>query len=546
MILQASRRVVVVVDDEEGILRLCQRLLERTDEFTVFTFQNPYEALDYLQEHAVDVLLVDMRMPEMSGLEFMEQARVWQPSLAVVIMTGFGTVDLAVEAFNHGADGLVLKPFESGKDLVQSVWRGLANRRRQEETARLAALRPLFDVAEALLAETRLAALQKLVVQKVSEVLPSSAVGLYMWDDAHPDGVLLASIGDVAAPDEPMLRTDRGRRQPWSLSTEGPGNENEHAFLDKHGWSSVLLAPVKREPRRYVILVARDQRPIFHPEVDATALGILARLATSALENARLYEDLRDSLAQLERSQHALAQTEKMAAIGRLTASLAHEVNNPIQAVRNSLYLAAHPSMEAEQQRRYIQAARQEIERLSVLVHRMLNFYRPGNVERQWVSLKELTLRVVGLLEGQLADQNITVVVDIPDDLPRVAGVEDQLQQVLLNLVLNAMEAMLDGGRLYFLAWQEDQKVILAVEDTGPGVPETVRGRIFEPLVSTKEDGTGLGLAVSYNILAAHEGDLVLAEPKRGSGAAFQMILPLTPKGNQPLTPTSSNQGRAS
>jgi len=524
MTLQSPRRVVVV-DDEEGILRLCKRLLERAG-FEVQTFNHPYEALDYFQEHQADVLLVDMRMPEMDGFALMEQARLRQPGLAVVIMTGFGTVDMALAAFNHGADALLLKPFESGSELVQGVWRGLANRRRQEETARLAALRPLFDVAETLLTETRLEPLQDLIVEKVGEVLPSTAVGLYTWDEEHPEGVVLASLGNVASPDEPLLQIDEGHCQPWGINAEGPAGEQQHALLKKYGWFSMLLAPVMQDNRRCAILVAREQPPAFHPEVDATALGILARLAATAMENARLYENLRQSLARLERSQQALAKTEKMAAIGRLTASLAHEVNNPIQAIRNSLYLAAYPDMEAEQRQTYIQAARQEVERLSALVHRMLNFYRPGNVERRWVPLKPLVERVVGLLENQLADQQIQVVIDIPDDLPPVAGVEDQLYQVLLNLVINAMEVMLDGGTLYFLAWQEDQRVVLSVEDTGPGVPEALRDRIFEPLISTKEGGTGLGLAVSYNIVAAHEGDLVLAEPRRGSGAAFQIILP--------------------
>ena len=524
--MQPPRRVVVV-DDEEGILRLCERLLERAG-FEVKVFRQPYEALDYFREHRADVLLVDTRMPEMDGFALMEQARLRQPGLAVVIMTGFGTVDMALAALNHGADGLLLKPFESGAELVQMVWRGLANRRRQEETARLAALRPLFDVAEALLAETRPEPLQALIVQKVSEVLPSAVVGLYVWSQDCPEGRVVTAVGDVPPPDElwPRISGEHGR--PWVANAEGPGDANQQALLKKYGWFSMLVAPVIREKHQCAILVAREHPPQFHPEVDATALGILARLAAKALENAYLYENLRNSLAQLERSQQALAQTEKMAAIGRLTASLAHEVNNPIQAVRNSLYLAAHPDMDETQRQTYIQAARQEIERLSALVHRMLNFYRPGNVERQWLSLKKLVEQVVSLLDGQLSDQQIQVVVDIPDDLPPVAGVEDQLYQVLLNLVLNAMEAMLDGGTLYFLAWQEGDHVVLSVEDTGPGVPEHLRDRIFEPLISTKEGGTGLGLAVSYNILAAHEGDLMLAEPRRGSGAAFHIVLPLT------------------
>ncbi len=531
MVSQKSPRVVVV-DDEEGVLRLCRRVLERAG-FEVQTFHRPYLALDYFQEHEVDVLVVDTRMPEMNGFVLMKQARLHQPNLAVVMMTGFASLDMALEALNAGADGLLLKPFEKTEDLVEKVWQGLSNRRSQEENARIAALRPLFEVTEALLSETYLAPLQQMIVEKVSEFVPSIAVGLYQWDFDGNEGALLAAIGEVPAPDELFTEGCSTFDRPWvvHVNSPDPEMENRRKLLRRYGWYSLLVAPVERGQRRYAILVAREQLPLFHPEVDTAALGILARISAAALENARLYEALRESLEKLKRSQQALALAEKMAAIGRLTASLAHEVNNPIQAVRNSLYLAAHPDVDEERRQKYLQSARQEIKRLSVLVHQMLNFYRPGNVERQFVRFKLLINRVVDLLQPQLTDQQIEVEVDIPDDLPPVVGVEDQLQQVVLNLVLNAMEAMLMGGRLYLLAWAEEDHVILAVEDTGPGVPQHLRERIFEPLISTKEEGTGLGLAVSYNILVAHTGELRLAAPRRGSGAAFQMVLPVAENG---------------
>ena len=529
MALQTAPRVVVV-DDEEGVLRLCQRVLERAG-FEVKTFSQPYRALDYFQEHEVDVLVVDTRMPEMNGFVLMKQARLRQPNLAVVMMTGFASLDMALEALNSGADGLLLKPFEKTDDLVEKVWQGLSNRRTQEENARVAALRPLFEVTETLLSETHLAPLQQLIVEKVSEFMPSIAVGLYWWNADGSDGSLLASTGEVPRPEELLAEGCEAFDRPWVVHANSPAAESRRALLRRYGWYSLLVAPVERGGRRYAILVAREQPPLFHPEVDTAALGILARISAAALENARLYEALRESLEKLKRSQQALALTEKMAAIGRLTASLAHEVNNPIQAIRNSLYLAAHPNIDEPRRQKYLQGARQEVERLSSLVHQMLNFYRPGNVERQIVHFKPLVERVVELLRAQLADQQIEVEVDVPENLPPVVGVEDQLQQVVLNLVLNAMEAMLMGGKLYLFAWAEDDQVILAVEDTGPGVPEHLRERIFEPLVSTKEDGTGLGLAVSYNILVAHRGELRLAEPRRGSGAAFHMVLPVAEAG---------------
>lgn len=530
-------RRVVVVDGDEGVLRLCQRVLERAG-FEAVPFEQAYDALDYLEQHTADVLIADSDTPAMNGFALMDQARLLQPNLAVVIMSRYDTLENAVEALNQGANGLLLKPFER-MALVESVWRAVAHRQRQEETARMAALRPLFDVAEALISERRLKPLQNLVVQKVQEVLPSSAVGLYLWNNTSDQGCVLASIGEVLPPEAPLWKTVPPHRHPLRLDVQS-NDEEERAVLAAYGWSSVLLTVVPREERRYALLVAREQMPFFHDEIDATALGILARLAATALESARLYEDLRASLEELKLSQQALAQAEKMAAVGRLTGSLAHEINNPIQAMRNSLYLAAHPGVEAERRLSYIQLATEEVERLSALVHRMLNFYRPGKVERQAVSLSILAARVLGLLANQMEKHRIEVVLEVPPDLPPVYGVEDQLQQVLLNLILNAMEAMSGGGRLFVLGWEESDRVVLAVEDTGPGIAPEVRDRLFEPLVSTKESGTGLGLAVSYNIIADHQGQLLLSRPRRGSGAAFRVVLPRADQ----IEATSTEGGR--
>ncbi len=522
-----KRPRVIVVDDEVGVLRLCERLLSRAG-FEAIAFGQPYLALDYLKAHSADVLVVDSRMPEMDGFALMEQARLYHPNLAVVVMSGFANVEMALEALHHGANGMLIKPFERSAELVEAVRRAIAHHRRQEETARLAALQPLFDVIEVLLSETHMTALQRLIIAKTAEVLPNTATGLYMWTKNDSQGKLLAAQGTVPPPDASCWQRVRNTSRLCVLSrqnSETPGEEN--ILLDQYHWHHALATAVQRGEREYGLLVAREQPPAFHTEIDGTVLGILARLAATALENTRLYEDLRHSLSKLERSQRALAQAEKMAAIGRLTASLAHEVNNPIQAVRNSLYLATHPRVSPAQQQAYIQTAREEVERLSTLIHRMLNFYRPGSAERHAVKLPHLIERMIGLLKEEFAQRHITVVNEVPDDLPPIIGVEDQLHQVLLNLLLNALEAMPEGGVLYLLGWTEENEVVVAVEDTGPGVPPDLSERIFEPLVSTKPNGTGLGLAVSYNIIAAHNGNLLLSKPRRGSGAAFHIRLPL-------------------
>jgi len=225
-----------------------------------------------------------------------------------------------------------------------------------------------------------------------------------------------------------------------------------------------------------------------------------------------------------------------MAAVGRLMASLAHEINNPLQAVRNCLHLAARKGIDSEQHFNYLQMTDSELERLVTTVRRMLDFYRPGGVEKQKVDIRQIIDKVLALLNPQLQQQGVVVHLQYAGENAPLMLVPDQIQQVIFNLILNAMDA-LEEARLKAkpnakaLVWvdvyQESQQVRLLIEDSGPGIPVELRERIFEPFISTKQHGTGLGLAVSYGIMERHQGSLSLVTPRYGDGACFEVVLPL-------------------
>jgi signal transduction histidine kinase len=252
---------------------------------------------------------------------------------------------------------------------------------------------------------------------------------------------------------------------------------------------------------------------------------VLARQAVVAMENARLYEDLRNYVRQIEESQQALLRVEKMAAAGRLTASIAHEVNNPLQSVQNCLHLAGHEDLEPEKRKEYFELAKKELDRLSKTVQRMLDFYRPGAVRVEQVDILDLLDHVLSLTSSQLRSKNIHVITELPESMPAIFAVSSQIQQIFFNLILNAFDAMPEGGELKVSARPVTDGVEITFEDSGPGIPEERRENIFEPFFSTKEGGTGLGLTVSYNIVTAHGGTLDLIDGQ-GSGACFRLFLP--------------------
>jgi C4-dicarboxylate-specific signal transduction histidine kinase len=159
----------------------------------------------------------------------------------------------------------------------------------------------------------------------------------------------------------------------------------------------------------------------------------------------------------------------------------------------------------------------------------MLDLYRPGGRDRQTVNIDDLVNRVLMLMDQQLKGNHISVNTCLSAKSAEVMVVRSQIQQVLLNLILNAMEAMPEGGQVYIETVLKNDKVEILVQDDGPGVPISVRENLFEPFTSTKENGIGLGLAVSYGIITAHGGSFELI-PDRCKGACFQIVLPIGEK----------------
>ena len=221
-----------------------------------------------------------------------------------------------------------------------------------------------------------------------------------------------------------------------------------------------------------------------------------------------------------------MLRAEKMAAAGRLTASIAHEVNNPLQSVQNCLHLAGRDDLPPEKRKEYFELARNELERLMKTMQRMLDFYRPGATSVKRVDVLDLLKHVLSLTSQQLSQRQIQVTTDLPDSLPAIYAVSSQIQQIFFNLILNSFDAMPAGGDLKISARELNQGVEMTFQDNGPGIPQDRRNNIFEPFFSTKEGGTGLGLTVSYNIVTAHGGTLDLTNQK-DSGACFRLFLPM-------------------
>ena len=519
---------ILVLDDEPGITLLCTRLLKRAG-YNVVAFTEASPAFEHLRANSVNLLLVDIRMPDVDGFEVISLAKKLQPDIAVLVMTGFGTVETAIQALRQGVDGLLLKPFEQGAELVDAVEQALLDSERKRDAARIQALRPLFSVTESLLSETRPKQLLELIKNAIQGHLRCSHVGYYQIEDGK--GYQMLS-GSGVAPDPARSEADskfvdelETLDSPLLINMSGPGSKEYRAQLQKRGLGAAMFIPVRRLSMKSLLFAGRNKDEVPFREADLEMFLILSNQAAVAIENARLYAELREYVKQVEESQQALLQAEKMAAAGRLSVSIAHEVNNPLQSVQNCLHLAGRKDLSDEQREEYFELAKSELNRLMSTVQRMLDFYRPGAVSPSEVDLHDLLLYVLNLMSKQLEKQGIQVKTDIPDNLPAVVAVGSQVQQVLINLILNSFDAMPEGGELYVQARVAKGGVEVLLQDSGPGIPDDHKSRIFEPFFSTKDGGTGLGLTVSYNIITAHGGVLELAS-NHGPGACFRIYLP--------------------
>lgn len=519
---------ILVLDDEPGITLLCNRLLKR-EGYQVAPFTAAAPAIEYLRTNQVDLLLVDIRMPDIDGFEVIEYARKLQPDIAVLVMTGFGTVETAIQALRKGVDGLLLKPFEKSSELVDSVKQSLVDSEKKRDAARIQALRPLFAVTETFFSETHPEQLLSLIVKAIRSHLRCACSSYYQYDDKG-NLRLLFSEGRVIDPlrskaEKDLLLEIEAFRGPVLVNCSGPGNPALQPRVRKLGFSAVLFVPVTRLKVRGMLFAGREAQDSPFRESDMEMFLILASQAVVALENARLYAELRDYVKQVEESQQALLQAEKMAAAGRLTASIAHEVNNPLQAVQNCLHLAGRDDLSEEQRTEYFELAKTELNRLMSTVQRMLDFYRPGAVSPSEVIIPDVLNHVINLMSQQLEKRGIDVQVDVPASLPPVFAVSSQIQQVFINLILNAFDAMPEGGSLQVRAQAAREGVEILFQDNGPGISQEQLARIFEPFYSTKNGGTGLGLTVSYNIIMAHGGSLELVSNNK-PGACFRVYLP--------------------
>jgi len=235
-------------------------------------------------------------------------------------------------------------------------------------------------------------------------------------------------------------------------------------------------------------------------------------------ELRRVYKELESSFQQVRRA-------DRLSALGQLAAALAHEIRNPLAAIEGAAEILGQANTPPEVREEFLSIVRKECSRLNRLLGGLLDFARPRPPERRPTELARILENVVGLTRHSAEKNGVRIRTEVPAGLPALVADPEQLTQVLLNLTINAVQAMSEGGELVLSATPENGGIAIRVRDQGTGIPEEHLERVFDPFFTTKTDGTGLGLSVAQRIITEHGGTIRAVRNPDG-GMTFAVWLP--------------------
>jgi len=533
---RAMHERVLVVDDEPGVLHVCRRAFRRLG-YDPETASSTEEALELLSREQFDLLVTDIMMPGITGLELLARALELQPHLAAIVITGFGTIEVAIKALRAGARDFVVKPF-SVPDLRDAAEHALTQARLAQESARLRALLPLLNLTRQTLRDVDRAALLSRIVDIAGAESGSHGGGLGAAGAASDRWQLWAVRGTLPDPLPDLgslAELARATEQVQVLGLGGGLPSELERGMHQAGLGTTLLVPL-RAPNRFVgvlILTNKGNHAPFQV-ADLGMLSILGGQAAALLENARLVSELEtwnrelearvaERTQELEAAQAELLRAERLACIGALGAGVAHELRNPLGVISNSAYYLNSRLRDAPPKIvKHLDIISREVAASNRIITGLMNFVRVRELEITPIGPRRL---VEETLQRASVPEDVSVRTAFARDLPPIEVDVDKMQEVFLNLIDNATQAMPRGGDLTVGAVVQDGCVEFSFADTGEGIPPANLEHIFKPLFTTKVKGIGLGLTLVRLLVEAHRGTVTVSS-EVGVGSRFVVRLP--------------------
>jgi signal transduction histidine kinase/DNA-binding NarL/FixJ family response regulator len=535
---------ILYVDDEVENLRIFELTFRR--EMSIVTATNGEGAIEVINREPIALVLSDQKMPGMLGTELLARIAELDPKTVRILVTAYGDADTLGDAINNGEIyRFVPKPW-TPEEMRMTLRRGIEVYALDRERSQLLReLTLLNQVSKSINRELDLKPLLELLLTTITDEFGYDAAGILFLDDKRerlswdrmkpadgefPGRLREIEISEALAPK--FFRRLLGCQ--IQLLEFGEVMELEppiRRWVTEVAAEETLVVPlVGREGVIGAFVVDNRRGGERFSMEDRTLLEGLANQAVIAMENARLVEDLRRSREQVMRS-------DRLGTLGTLAAGLAHEINNPLVSIHTFLSMAPAKRFEEDKEfwSDYHLLAASEVERIRRLVETMRQLGRKsgGDAARETVDLLELGEQVLVLVGREASRAGIEIRVENDPSTPKILAVRDQIHQVLMNLLLNSIDATPEGGSVTLRTFFDPQAKMACVEvsDTGPGIAASDLEEIFDPFFTTKDPdkGTGLGLMICHRIITDHDGTIEVRSIE-GDGATFCVRLPYSPE----------------
>ncbi len=561
---------ILIVDDEPANGTMLEMVLNREGFTQIQTTTSSRQSVAIYKEIRPDLILLDLRMPDMDGFDVLAAIKEIEKDYypPVIILTAESDPNIRIKALKAGAKDFLSKPL----DLSEVVCRcrnllemQLLNNQLIEKKDRMQQMvrdrTAELWTANALLRE-EIAEREEIQtwLEKQNELLEMIGQGVSLTDCIDRIRQFWKTFSESSScvhllnnrtkvfrvgynwglSEEFINKLEdlslRGESSSFHLAVERDETvvdifpepdefeaEYSHLVIDE-GYAAVWSTPIKGRENR--ILGALDlyfDHPRSPEKIDKAWVHLISQLAGIVLERTRAEEKLSLVHGQLIHS-------EKLSAMGKLSASISHEFNNPILGIRNVLEQVSRERVLDEGLQELSLLAIDECSRVMKLATQLRDFFKPSTGVAEAITVEKSVEDMVLLQSNDLVKRGILLDRYYESELPKVFAVEDQIKQVVLNLIQNAGEALPEkGGKIGVRLKKSGSFVLLQVEDNGPGIPPEIQNQIYEPFFTTKKDevkGTGLGLSVSYGIVNNHGGHIEF-ENAEGGGALFSVYLPI-------------------
>jgi two-component system cell cycle sensor histidine kinase/response regulator CckA len=532
---------VLFIEDNPGDARLVREMLAEAHwgRVKLECADRLSAGLERLAEGGLDCVLLDLTLPDSTGLDTFERVHAHTPELPIVIISELGDEALAIKAVKAGAQDYLVKDHLGSYVLGRSIRYAIERKRMEENLERYR--EHLEDMVKQRTAEVLRTnkSLQAEIAERIQaeKNLKVSEVRYRRLFEAAQDGILIleaetGKIVDVNPFLIEMLDYSReefiGKRL-WDIGLLKDIAASREAFrqLRERKYIRYEHLPLKIKNGRY-----RDVEFVSNVYL-VDGREVIQCNVRDISERIRDAEKLKKAYARLERQSALLAQQTKMSAIGTLVAGVAHELNNPLMAMLHFAQYCLNHIAEDDQTYTVLQDIEHETRRCIAIVKNLLTFSHKGDERKKKYESKnpaEILERVIRLLSYRIEKEGVSVTSHVDEETPKIRMHVNTMQDVFLNLLTNALDALEESKKkeVHIDIRPNGDGVLVSVADSGSGIPPEVIGNIYDPFFTTKAvgGGTGLGLSLCQGVIHAHGGEIT-CESELGTGTVFHAFIPI-------------------